>query len=75
MDYVIPEEERGVGKKHFVIKYDLGRHAYLIKDLGDGHGTFIRIKPALKLCSGYIISFGEVHFGVHIKSADAKTQS
>ena len=52
-----------------MIKYDLGRKAYMIKDLGDGNGTFIKIVPRFTLFSGCMISFGEVHLTVQIKLA------
>lgn len=63
-----------MGGRHFVIKYDTEKHTYMLKDLGNGHGTFLKISPQMKLCTGYVVSFGEVHFGVTIKSdADVKS--
>ena len=56
------DEEKGFGKRHFQIKYDLTRKTYLLKDMEDGTGTFIKIAPKWTLKNNSIISFGDIHF-------------
>ena len=70
-DIVLPEKEKGIGKRHFLIKHDKGNEhkehtSYYLKDLGEGMGTFIRIENPIKLKSSYIISFGESHLITNI---------
>ena len=67
-DFVIEESSKGMGKRHLVIKYNPTRQKYLITDLGDGSGTFVRIDSALVLKDGYIISFGNSHMTIHYNS-------
>lgn len=67
-DIVIPEEEEGMGHKHLVIKYSMETKEYLLKDLGEGTGTFIRIDTPLLLKQGHIISFGDSHMAVNIRA-------
>ncbi len=61
---MVPSEEVGFGKRHFVIFYDLVRQAYFIKDLEDGTGTFVKIMPSYKLKNNTTISCGETHFAI-----------
>jgi hypothetical protein len=65
-DFVIPEEDQGIGKRHFIIKYNLQNKEYYIRDLGDGSGTFVKLDTVLVLKSGYIASFGDSHMLVQI---------
>jgi FHA domain len=67
-DIILPQNEAGVGKKHFVIKYSPEKDSYSIKDLGDGMGTFIRLTRPLCLKSNFIISFGDSHLIVVIEN-------
>ena len=65
-DIILPKKEKGIGKKHFVIKFckDLenpDRGSFMIKDLGDGMGTFLRISRPLCLKLSNVVSFGESH--------------
>ena len=61
-DIFISEREKGIGSKHFMIKYDSSfKNSFALKDLGEGMGTFIRIDKRLYLRSNNIISFGDSH--------------
>ena len=42
-DFVIPQDELGIGKRHLIIKYNLDNGEYYMRDLGDGSGTFVRL--------------------------------
>lgn len=66
-DFNFPLEEKGIGKRHFMIKYHDETKKYYIKDLAEGSGTFIKITRSLKLESGHIISFGDTHMTVSIE--------
>ena len=73
-DIVLNPKEKGVGKRHFMIKYQKGNgktenSKYYIKDMGEGLGTFIRIDNPLKLKNDYIICFGDTHMIVRIDSS------
>ena len=72
-DYVVPSEERGFGKRHFVIKYMDDKSNYFLKDLDDGTGTFVKVYPKIILKNNTIISFGNIHFAVVL--AQTKTLS
>ena len=70
-DIILPEEENGSGKRHFVIKYLKGqsyldKNRYFIKDMGEGLGTFIKLEREYKLQNMNIISFGDSHMVMHI---------
>ena len=68
-DIVLPQTEKGVGKRHFVIEYRPKEGGgYGIKDLGDGMGTFIRLTRPLLLQNNFIISFGDSHMIVVIEN-------
>ena len=67
-DFIIDENSKGMGKQHFVIKFHSGRQKYLISDLGDGSGTFVKINAPLLLKDGLIISFGNSHMTIHLNS-------
>lgn len=71
-DYNFPIEEKGIGKRHFMIKYHDGTRKYYIKDLADGTGTFIKISKTTKLESGYILSYGDTHMTINI-DPDSRT--
>lgn len=43
-DYEFPKETTELGKHHFKISYEKKINEYLLKDLGDGNGTFYKIK-------------------------------
>jgi hypothetical protein len=65
-DIVLPAEEMGFGAVHFVIKYDSERRNYLIRDNGQGTGTFLKIDSPLVLRSGYAVGFGDSTMVVEI---------
>ena len=46
-DFVIPSTDAGIGKRHFIIKYNLDNKSYYLRDLGDGSGTFVRLDVPL----------------------------
>ena len=60
------DESLGIGKRHFIIKYNIETKNYYLRDLGDGSGTFIKIETPLILKPGYIISYGDSHMVVQI---------
>lgn len=64
-DLVLPQEE-GLGRRHFMFRYNPSMLSYFIKDLGDGSGTFVRVKAPLILKQGYIVSFGDSHLIVQL---------
>ncbi len=47
-----------------MVKYDLEKKSYFLKDLEDGTGTFIKIAPKIVLRNNAVISFGQTHFAV-----------
>lgn len=75
-DIVLPDEEEqaGIGKRHFIIKYSPDYTNYYVRDLGDGNGTFVRIDTPLLLKHGFIISFGESHMVVSIFNEDEESK-
>jgi len=68
-DLVLPQED-GIGRKHFMFKYDPTVLKYFLKDLGDGSGTFVRIKSPLPLKQGYIVSFSDSHLLIQLDDSD-----
>jgi len=62
-DYVVPNAEKGFGKKHFSINYE-EPGKFFLKDYGEGTGTFIKIQPKLILKNNQVVSFGNFHFAV-----------
>ena len=73
-DIVLPEKEKGIGKRHFMINHSKGNPqtdlgVYSIKDMGEGMGTFIRIDKPIKLKNSYIVSFGDSHMIVQIDNS------
>ena len=67
-DIVLNEEEKGVGSRHFMIQYFKEKGNYMIKDMGEGMGTFIRLDNPLKLQNNFIVSFGESHVIIQVES-------
>lgn len=63
-DFVIPQTDAGIGKRHMIIKYNVDNKSYYLRDLGDGSGTFVRLDVPLILKHGYIISFADSHMVV-----------
>jgi hypothetical protein len=51
----------GFGDRHFMIKYMIEKNYYIIKDLGEGSGTFIKVQTEAILKNGHIVSFGDFH--------------
>ena len=66
-DILLPQNEEGLGKRHFMIKCSSNPVSYSVKDLGDGLGTFMKIISPTKLKSNAIISFGEIHMVIFIE--------
>ena len=73
-DVLLPDDS-GFGKKHFFIKYLIESNEYVVKDMGDGTGTFIKIISPIILSSGLIISFGESHMVVGINEKNASVSA
>ena len=70
-DIILPEQEKGVGKRHFMIQYNKGgfyieKASYSIKDMGEGMGTFIHLSKPIPVSTSYIISFGDSHMVIQI---------
>lgn len=70
-DILLPSEENGTGKRHFMIKFRKGiwyldQNKYFIKDMGEGLGTFIRLDRPFKLQNLNIVSFGDSHMIVSL---------
>lgn len=65
-DIILPEDDEnsGIGKRHFILKYNIETKSYYLRDLGDGNGTFVRLDTPLLLKNGFIISFGDSHMVV-----------
>ena len=42
-DVILPSHD-GFGERHFYIKYSNDLNCYMIKDLGEGSGTFIKVQ-------------------------------
>ena len=47
-----------------MIRYIVEKNNYILKDLGEGTGTFIKVQDQVVLKNGHIISFGEFHLVV-----------
>lgn len=73
-DIVLPKEEFGIGSVHFVIEYNAADSQYLIKDEGDGTGTFVKLDSPLALQSYYILSFGSTHMTVVLEQNGSETK-
>ena len=52
---------RSIGDCHFRIRYCPYKNKYLIKDMGDGSGTFVKVEDPVILQSGTIICIGVSH--------------
>eukprot|EP00831_Metopus_contortus_P082974 TRINITY_DN9094_c0_g1_i2.p2 TRINITY_DN9094_c0_g1~~TRINITY_DN9094_c0_g1_i2.p2 ORF type:complete len:334 (-),score=53.46 TRINITY_DN9094_c0_g1_i2:129-986(-) len=57
-DIVVPEES-GFGTEHLYIYYNEERKEYLLRDKGNGNGTFLSINKPFPLKNGHIVTFGE----------------
>jgi hypothetical protein len=62
-DVILPKGD-GFGERHFMIKYMYEKNYYIIKDLGEGSGTFIKVQKETILKNGHIVSFGDFHMVV-----------
>lgn len=60
-DFVIPEDRDSLGRQHLMIKYNPWTGKYLLKDLGEGSGTFVKVKFQIPVKSGDIVSIGDSH--------------
>lgn len=69
-DFVLPLEESGFGKRHFVVQYSTKDDSYYVKDLADGTGTFTKIIKPMKVSNGNILSFGDSHLVANISSSE-----
>ena len=56
--------DEDIGQNHFQIRYCPFKNKYLMKDMGDGAGTFIKIEEPTILQSGTVICIGESHIVV-----------
>lgn len=69
-DIVLSAEDPELGKTHFVIEYSPSHESFLIKDLGDGNGTFMKINGSHLLHDGDVLALGQSYAGVQIRSQD-----
>ena len=58
---IILKNDEAIGRSHFRIRFDPVKNKFLMKDMGDGSGTFIRIEEPTVLQSGTVICVGESH--------------
>lgn len=73
-DIVLPKDEFGVGSVHFVIEFNSMANQYMIKDQGDGTGTFVKLTFPHVLQSYHILSFGSTHMTVILSKTARKTR-
>ena len=73
-DILLPSNEFGIGSTHFVIEFNSVTNQYLIKDEGDGTGTFVKLTRPLPLQSYYILSFGSTHMTVILSQQDDQSR-
>jgi len=64
-DYVIVDKENALGQRYFRIIYDRKDNKYLLNDMEDGSGTYIKITNKHILCPLNTIAFGDSSFTVH----------
>jgi len=43
-DFALPEADSGLGSKHLKISYSVESSEFMIQDLGEGTGTFVKIE-------------------------------
>lgn len=67
-DYVWPNTEEGLGGQHFAIRFDPSARQFLLKDMGEGNGTFLRVQNWSLIPTKSIISFENSHTLVEILS-------
>ena len=58
---IILKNDEAIGRSHFRIRFCTIRNQFLMKDMGDGSGTFISIEEPTILQSGTVICVGESH--------------
>jgi len=54
--------------RHFLIEYSLEKNIYIIKDLGVGYGTFVRLDYTLNLKDNMLINIGQIYVLIHISN-------
>ena len=47
-----------------MIKYNIEKNFFNLRDVGDGSGTFIKVDREMVLKNGHIVSFGDSHMVV-----------
>lgn len=73
-DYILSMEEQGLGKRHFVIEFDPEKNIYLLKSLGDGTGTFIKVMDKWVISSNLILSFSTLHLAIIVNNELTKSE-
>ena len=58
---VILKNDEAIGMSHFRIRFCPIKNKFLMKDMGDGSGTFLRIEEPTILQSGTVFCVGESH--------------
>lgn len=56
-----------LGQRYFCITYDTKKKKYILKDMEDGSGTFIKIMFKQALRAHNLISFGDSLFTVDLR--------
>jgi len=68
---IVLSRDPDLGITHCVIEFNAKSHAYCLKDLGDGNGTFVRIEGSQVLRSGDVVNFGDSHARVMIEAQNS----
>jgi len=69
-DIIVPTDEIGMGGIHMVIQYRPDKKNYVMRDCGQGTGTFIKVEHPLQLKQGYIISYGDSHMFINMETKE-----
>ena len=64
-DFVIPGEDRGIGKRHFVLAYSK-EGGYSLQDLGEGLGTFVKITEPFPVTNRGLFFFGPIQCATRV---------
>ena len=67
-DILLSDKEEGVGSRHFVVQYNSDSDKYMLQDLNDGTGTFIRLDLPYQIRNNNIISFGDSHMIITLEN-------
>ena len=63
---IVLSNDGSVGDNHFKIRFCPYMNKYFIKDLGQGHGTLLKVDAPMELQSGSVICIGHSYITVGI---------